>query len=1050
MKNYVFQHKGKLKGALIFFAIFSYWMQAAAQDENLQIRGRVTDENGPLTGISVKLRNTTLGTSTDKDGYYQMEITSNEGTLIFTYVGYHSIEMPLVPGQLVYDVLMTQDLQGLDEVVVVGFTQQQRANVTGAVSTVRSEALMKTPSPTVSGALVGQVQGITTRAGDSRPGNGVALQIRNLGNPLYIIDNVPSDAGTFNQLAAEDIDNISILKDGAASVYGLRAANGVVLVTTKRGQGSTTINASGYYGLQNFTRYPRPANAYQHVRANVESDQNFNITPAITPDELDRWRLGEEPGYQSFDYYNMIMRPNVPQTYLNANAAGGNDNVDYYMSVSHLYQEALIRDFSFDRTNIQANLDAKLAKGLKVGTQIFGRIENRNDVGVPGIDDYFQPFLSIFTMWPTERPYANDNPNYVNGDVHNINANPATFTRDITGYSDDQWQAFRSNFTAEYNTDFGLRASGLYSYGYIIRNYDSFEYTYDAYSYDPVNDRYPVVGGNPNPYRYKERVHRKERYGRFMLNYNKVFGEHNLEAVAAYEWNDWENTDLGVQTNPPNNYIPIQYFENQINLTDNWAVEARAGYIGRLNYNYKGRYLVEAIGRYDGSFLYAPGRRWGFFPGASLGWRISDESFIGEGVKNWLNDLKLRVSYGQTGSEMGVLPFQYLPGATYGNPGQNAVFGGVLVTGSALVGLPVTNLSWVTNESSNVGVDFGFFGGKLSGTVDVFQRKRTGLPASRYDVVLPSEVGYTLPNENLNSDLNRGVEGALRYAGKIREVNYSIGGNATFSRMRFIDAYRPRFQNSWDEYRNAIEGRFVGYNDNNDLLSNTWGYQVIGRFASQEEIDHHPIDIDGQGNRTLLPGDFIYQDVNGDGIINEMDERPIGYTQGTLPIFTYAVNGSFEWKSFSLSFDLVGAGMQTFMRDWELRHAFQNNGTSPDYMFEDRWHREDPYDPYSAWIPGTYPATRRNNNNHANNRTNDFWVTNVRYLRLRNLELGYTFSENITKSLGISRLRIYANGTNLLTFDNVKAFGIDPEITSTNGLVYPQQRLYNFGFNLTL
>lgn len=1033
------QFKVGIRWLLLMLAIPVCFSRLQGQTVEREVKGVVTDQLGePMPGVSVLLKGTTIGTRTDANGGYLLRVPQT-GILIFSYVGYVGKEVTLDGLQETYNTALLTDETALDEVVVVGYTQQQRANVTGAVSTVKSTELMKTPASTVSGALVGRVQGISTRAANSRPGVGVGLQIRNMGDPLYVIDNVPSDAGTFNQLAPEDIDNISVLKDAAASVYGLRAANGVILITTKKGKDNSTISASGYYGLQNFTRFPRPANAYQHMRAVVEADQNVGNTPSVPAEELERWRLGTEREYQSFDYYDMVMRPNVPQTYINANASGGNEQVDYYISASNLYQEALVRDFSFNRTNIQTNVTAKLAKRLKVGTELFGRIEDTRNVGLPGVsldDDYFSSMLSMFSMWPTERPYANDNPNYINGDVHNVNMNPASFKRDITGYTDDVWRAIRANFNAEYDIGFGLKARGIYSYGYIVNNNDGFEYTYDAYTYDAATDNYIVRGGNPNPYRRKDRTHRKERYGQFMLSYNKTLGDHGLEAIAAYEQSDWENTFLMVQSNPPNNYIPIIYFPDQTALNDTWSTEARAGYIGRINYNYKGKYLLELLGRYDGSFLYAQDRRWGFFPGVTMGWRISDESFMAS-TKDWLTDMKLRASYGESGSEMGVAAFQYLGGANYGNG--NAVFDGQLVTGSALRGIPVTNLSWVTNETINIGVDLNFFN-RLSLTVDAFQRKRTGLPAPRYDVVLPSEVGYSLPNENLNSDANRGVEGAIRFAGTInQDLSYTIGANATYSRLRLLESYRPRFENSWHEYRSAIEDRWIGA---------TWGQQVIGRFQSQEEIDTHPVNIDGQGNRTLLPGDFIYNDVNGDGIINGLDERPIGYTQGTTPYFNYAFNGTVNWKSFGLSFDLVGAGMQTFLRDWELRYPFQNNGTSPNYLFEDRWHRADPYDPNSEWVAGEFPAIRRGSN-HSNYWTNDFWVTNVRYLRLRNLEVSYSLPQAVLAPLGLSRLRVYANGTNLLTFDNLKKYGIDPEISSTNGLVYPQQRLYNFGFNLT-
>lgn len=485
-------------------------------------------------------------------------------------------------------------------------------------------------------------------------------------------------------------------------------------------------------------------------------------------------------------------------------------------------------------------------------------------------------------------------------------------------------------------------------------------------------------------------------------------------------------------------------FENQDYLLDEINVQARAGYIGRVNYNYKEKYLLEFLGRYDGSFLYAPGNRYGFFPGVSAGWRISEENFVKDNVGDFLSDLKLRASYGKTGSDLInnnfiVPPFSYMSGYNWGS--RSAVFGGNLATGLQPRGIPITNLSWVTNITKNIGIDFAFFDNKLSGQFDVFERERTGLPAARYDVLLPSEVGYTLPNENLNSDAHRGVEGVLTYSGTAGEFGYSLGVNATMSRLRSLETYKPRFANSWDEYRRSIEDRWANIN---------WGHQVVGQFQSQEEIDDYAVNIDGPGNRTLLPGDFIYRDVNGDRIINDLDERPIGYAEGANPYMGFGINGSVTFKGLSLFVDLAGANYQSFQRNWELKFPYQNNGTSPHYMLEDRWHQADPFNDDSPWVAGTYPALRKDYPSHANFRKNDFWVTNVRYIRLRNIELGYSIPQNIVEKVGVTGLRVYANASNLFSIDNVADLEIDPEISSGNGLVYPQPRLFNLGFNLTL
>ncbi len=1016
-------------------------------NSDVLLSGTVTDDKGEgLPGVNVVIKGSSKGSTTDAQGQFSISVPGPGTVLVFSFVGYKSQEVT-VGNQTRVAVKLLADEQALDEVVVVGYGTQSRGTVTGSVAAVKSEDILRTPAVATSSALVGRVPGITARQTDARPGGGTSIQIRNMGTPLYVIDNIVADAGQFNNLGINDIENISILKDGSAAIYGLRAANGVVLVTTKKGKAGQkpVISLSGYYGLQNFTRYPKPANAYQHVRGLVESDQNRGITSTITASELEKWRVGTEKGFQSYDYYTMVMRPNVPQTYLNGSVSGGSDNVSYYVSASHLDQDALIKDFNFKRSNFQANVEAGLSKKLRIGTQISGRIEDRFQTGVPGLDDYFNPFLSIFSMWPTERPYANDNPAYIN-QTHNVNVNPATYKKEITGTISELWRAVKANFTAQYDFDFGLALKGTYSYNFSNFDFDGFEYTYDAYTYDAKTDSYNVVpgGGNQNPWRERRKRNIADRFSQLQASYNKQFGDHGLSSVLAYERYDTDNKYMVVHTVPPNNYIPLMSFANQDILIDNWDVTARAGYIGRLNYNYKQRYLVEALGRYDGSFLFAPGRRYGFFPGASVGWRISEEPFFNKGAGNIVSELKLRASYGRTGSDLLndsfiVPPYSYLPG--YNFLQGSAIFNGNYVIGVRPRGLPITTLSWINNVSTNIGVDFGLFNGSLTGQFDVFERKRTGLPASQYDVLLPSEVGYTLPNANLNSDAIRGLEGALSYSGKAGEFTYTVGVNATLARMRSVDIYKPRFGNALDEYRNSAVDRWSSIN---------WGYQVEGRFQSQQQIDEYRVDNDGQGNRTQLPGDFIYKDVNGDGIINSLDERPIGYAEGATPYANYAFNGTVGFRGFSLRVDVVGAGLQTFRREVEQKIPFQNNGTSPAYILEDRWHRADPFNGDSPWVPGTYPVIRKDQPSHVNySRRSDFWVTNVQYLRLRNLEVAYNIPKTFLSKLGVSAMRVYVNGTNLVSFDNLKSIEVDPEISSNGALVYPPQRLYNTGFALT-
>jgi TonB-linked SusC/RagA family outer membrane protein len=1046
------------EGAALAAPVSAPLSDAALAD--ITVQGAVTDSKGEgLPGVNVILKGSSRGTVTDAQGRFSLKVPDQGAVLVFSFVGFTSQEVAVSGSERLNVKLEAQD-KSLDEVVVVGYGTQSRATVTGAVGQIASQDLVRTPAVAATTALVGRIPGVTGRQGDARPGAGTSIQIRNMGAPLYVIDGIQSEEGQFNNLGLSDIETISVLKDASAAIYGMRAANGVILVTTKRGKlGKPVVNVNGYYGVQNFTQYPHPANAYQHLRGLVESEQNTAqiqrravqtvsdpVAGSLTAAELEKWRQGTEQGYKSYDYYDMVFRPNVPQYYLNGNISGASDNLSYYLSGSYLDQKAVIEDNFFKRYNLQANLEAKLTPRMRIGTQIYGRAEFRHTAGVPGLDDYFNPFLSVFSMWPTEAPYANDNPLYVN-QTHNINVNPATYKESITGYNDDDWRAGKLNIYGQYDFAFGLSVKATGSYNYTTNTFNGFEYTYNGYKYNPTAQTYDLVagGGNQNPWREQRRRALIERTGQIQLNYNKQLGDHGLSATAVYERYDTDNRYNIVHTVPPNNTIPIQYFANQDYLLDEIFETARAGYVARVGYNYKQKYLFEGLGRYDGSWLFRPGSRFGFFPAVTAGYRISEESFFkNNGVSRVLTELKVRGSLGVTGSDPYIgsnvlAPYSYYQGYDFGAGA--SVFNGNYTIGVRPRGLPITTLSWVRNKTANIGVDFGLFGGKLAGTFDIFRRRREGLPGLDPGTVLPREVGYELYQENRNSDETKGLEGGLTYSGVTSKgLTFSVGAHATLAR-RFDLGYSQEFSNSWDRYRGSYYSRWgdVG-----------WGYQAEGQFQSEQQIADHKIDNDGQGNRTQLPGDIIYKDVNGDGVINYLDERPIGYIQGGNPLVTYALNTSLGYKNFTLNFDIVGAGMQTYQREFELLIPFQNNGTSPNYILEDRWHRADPYNPDSPWVPGKYPSIRRDAGGQANyNRRSDFWIKTVRYVRLRNVELAYNLPKPWLSKVGFSGVRVYVNATNLVTFSTLNDINIDPEITSTNGLGYPPQRLINTGFSVT-
>ena len=1043
-----------MRNLKFLLSCFMLLMSVVAFAQN-QVTGHVADATGePIIGANVTVKGTTVGTITDIDGNFTLEVGSTDGTLVVSFIGYKSAEAA-IKGKSPINVILQEDTETLDEVVVVGYGTQNRKSLTGAISDVKSESLTRSVSTTTAGALSGKIAGISTRAKDARPGKGISLEIRNMGAPLYVIDGIPYGGNTgndwlvnsevsgndvFNSLNIEDIESITVLKDASAAIYGLRASNGVVLVTTKKGKKNekVSINVNGYYGWQNLTRFPELANAEQYTRGLAEAAQNRGEDPnsVYTKEELAKWAAGTEKGYKSYDYYDMIMRKNVPQYHVNASVTGGSERTNYYLSVAHTSQEAMMPDFNYQRTNFQLNLDTKITKRFTIGAQVSGRYEKTNDVGLPGGDGYYSAILAVFKMRPIDSPYANDNPNYIrNIDSYRNGYNPAAFRRDIAGYKDSMTRYANINAYAQYDFGFGLTAKATFSYGYTNSRFDGYQYAYQIYTYDEASDTY---NGTNAAGRWRLQIDRSvpTRYMQLQLNYNKQIKDHNISAVLGYEASDYDWSKKTYGTEPSTDYLPLLQMDEINSFGDEWSYEARAGWLARVNYDYAHKYLVELLARYDGSYLYAPSQRWGFFPGASIGWRISEENFFAP-LKSVVDDLKIRASIGQTGTESGVSLFGYLSGYNW-NQG-SAVLDGEYVTGLNQRGLPVTNLSWTKNTTKNIGFDLTMFGNRLTISADAFRKDITGVPAARYDVLLPSEVGYSLPNENLNKQAYVGTEAMATWTDHIGDFNYRVSGNITFSRYRNIESYKPRFSNSWDEYRNSSEDRWGGI---------YWGYQVIGQFQSEEEIKNYPVNLDGQGNTTLLPGDLIYKDVNNDGVINGMDERPIGFPEGWAPILSFGGNIGLEWKGIDLNIDFSGGAMQGWRQNYELTNAYHNGGNSPAYLLEDRWHRLDLYDPESEWVPGRYPAIR-NGEFAYNNKNSDFWLHNVHYLRISNLEIGYSLPTWMLKPIHAQKVRIYGSVSNLCSFDNVHQYGIDPEITAAAAVVYPQQRTFLVGFNVT-
>lgn len=1015
-----------------------------------KIEGKVVDKAGPVAGATVMVKGKDLWTTTDIEGNFLLEGVSSGDILSVSCMGYKTKEVKCSDKLL--KILLEEDAQLLDGVVVTGFgLAQKKATLTGAITAIDSDVISKSVSANPAGALAGKVAGLNFRQNSGRPGWAATILIRNMGIPLYVVDGSVVDEDQFNNINFNDIESVSVLKDASASIYGVRAANGVVVVNTKKGQKEqkATVGVNAYYGWQSASKFPKPADAVTYLEHYIQSQTVQGSAYLYTKAELKKWKAGKEKGYIPFDWCDYVWNT-APQYYVDANVSGGTKNTTYYFSVGHLGQDAIIRNFGgYQRTNFQLNLRADVTSRLKLGVTASGHYAQTKNPGIPG-DDYWLATSATYYNSPLLQPYANGNPLYpqVTSSINKY-ANFAVMNYETAGKSVQQQRGVQINADLEYEIIKGLSAKTLFSYYYGGTYYDNVEKPFKLYSYDPLTDTYPVAYIKEDSYHERRQYFAQSWSANAQLNFTRKFGEHNVAAVTNFELSRRYAPGLTVYSHPEIVSLPLIQFEDVSSIED-WSTnpQARAGWLGKLNYDYAGKYLAEFSFRYDGSWKFPPGHRWGFFPSGSVGWRLSEENFWkNAGLDKVVNNLKLRASYGIVGDDNldGYSSFDYVEGYTYGSGG--GVIDGKYVVGSSLRGLPVTTLSWIRASILDVGIDLGFFRDRLNISADYFRRRRTGLPAARYDVLIPTEAGFSLPYENLNSDMVQGFDLSAVWNDSVSDFTYSVGANLTYARRYQWDHYKPRFGNSWDEYLNGTERRF------DDIY---WGYVTDGQFKNWEEIYDCPVDIDGKGNTTLRPGDIRYVDQNGDGVINNMDLRPIGYSPGVNvknlyglyvpPSLCFGLNFNAGYKGFDLSVSFAGSAMSTYRPYWENLFPFYSDGVSPQYMMEDSWHLADIWNADSELVPGKYPMLLLGNDTHSNYWDNDFWIIRVKYLKLRNLEFGYTFPQKWMHRAHIQSLRLYVGGQNLFSVSNLP--DMDPELSNSSGIACPNPRVFNIGVNL--
>lgn len=1007
------------------------------QQQNLKVSGVVTDEAGePLIGVSVLVKGTTLGNITDLNGRFSLDVP--EGSILeISYIGYktQSIKAQREP----MNIVLKEDAQKLDEVVVVGFGTQKKVNLTGSVSAVTGDDISKRPVANAAILLQGQIPGLRVNQGLGQPGGeGTSFRIRGQGtfssagsDPLILINGVP---GSMTNLDPSVIESVSVLKDAAsAAIYGARAANGVILVTTKQGAVGDKVHISyhGNVGLHTPTKlYDRVTNSVEYMELANLAWKNSGTGKQYTQDQINLYRNNVgDPQYPNFDWQDYMFRTAVVQTH-NLSMAGSTEKTTYNVALNFVDQPGTMRGFKYRKYNATIDLTARITNFIKVGTYanlMYGETEQPSQ----GQND---AFLSTLSQAPTYMPWLPDDGTGIrrwtssaysfeshnknmpaiigdnamkrdnNFDINaqlwleiNLAKGLTWYTKGAARLQSNKSKDWRGSTTYTYDYHTGERSSELDKGGLGLSVGDGRRFYTNLYSYlkydlslvDNAHNFSLMVGYNQESEKYET------------LNaYRKDFA-FDLPVLNAGGTADWSNSGG----------------------EEEWAIQSL---FGRFNYDFKERYLFEANMRYDGTSRISDENRWGVFPSFSVAWRATEEEFIKNLNLNWLNNFKLRGSWGQLGNQnIGLYPYQAMISGVDDYPFTKTSDG--VIIGYQQTAYANRNIKWETTTITDIGFDLQVFDG-LSVTFDWYKKTTDDILRSSQ---VSSLLGLSAPTVNNGSVENKGIEVALNYANMVK------GG--TFRGFRYnAGVYFDRSRNKLTEFGAEEIG---SYSIKREGLPYDEYYMLecIGVFADQAEINASP----KQFNDNTQPGDLKYKDISGpdgkpDGVIDNYDRRTFS---GRFPGFEYGINASATWKGFDLS--LIGQGVadkKYYTTDWGVQPFMQGSSPNKDYI-KHMWTEENPY---GAKHPKLY---WQDMGGGKNTRPNSYYLKDASFFRLKNLTLGYTLPRVWTEKANISKVRIYFSGDNLLTLTPYK--GLDPERNGDGrDAIYPQNRIYSFGLNV--
>jgi TonB-linked SusC/RagA family outer membrane protein len=1007
---------------MIGLMVFGLMVSGDLHAQTLQVRGIVSDSSGPLPNVTVIVRGSSTGTHTDSEGRFTIEAPAN-AVILFTSVGYKTQSVE-VQNRETINVLLSADPRALGEVVVVGYGTAKKATITGSISTVEGSKLKAIPNVNFSNSLAGRLPGLVSATRSGEPGNDDAiLRIRGsntLGDnsPLIVIDGIANRS--LQRIDPADVESVTVLKDASAAIYGAEAANGVILVTTKRGvPGKLRVNVNLSQAFVKPTVLPKVADAATYAQMLNEISLYSGGGAVYTPEEIQKYKDGSDPfRYPNTNWISTVFKPWSRQNYGNVSLSGGSEGLKYYVSIGSNYQDGIYRNSAtnYSQADFRSNIDAKVSDHIKLSLDLAGRQENRNYPTIPQetIFDFAvsRALPNVVAFYGPGLPGSN----FEAGD------NPAVISTSQTGYDKDRRYYMMSNLRLDIAIPWikGLSLTGNASIDKNFMNQKIWKtpwylYTWDQTTVDANNQ--PVLSkvksgySDPNLSQYMEDGQVTTLNA--LLNYETtVSDKHSIKVLLGTEKSVGKLMNFSAYRRYfISSTLDEMFAGGDLEKDNNGSASqtARLNYFGRVNYGYMSKYLVEFLFRYDGSYIFPANKRFGFFPGVSVGWQVAREKFWQDHL-SFINYFKIRASWGQTGNDR-IAEYQYLSSMGFGN---TYVFNDD-VQAKTLNELRIANpdVTWEVANQSNIGFDGELLDGKIRFSADYFYNLRSHILAFR-NASVPTSTGLTLPMENIGKVVNQGYEFQVAYRNNSGDFSYEISVNGGYAKNKI------KF---WDETPGAPDyQKSTGHPMNSNLY-----YQAIGIYPDQASIDASPHWVGAR------PGDIRFKDVNGDGIINGLDK--VRDNRSDIPTFTGGLSIDLGYKNLYLSMLIQGSSGAVRYDD------VTNSGAIGNYFQRDadgRWTSDNPN--------ASKPRTWNGSGAYWTAQQNTYWLQSTDYVRLKTIEIGFNIPKGVNNRLGLKASRIYFSGSNLFTLDRIKDF--DPESISNS--TYPLNKVFNFGLTVNL